>query len=123
MDIYEPKEDSELLKKYVSKFAIGRVLDMGTGSGIQALEAVKSKDVREVIAVDINPQAIKKLNLEVKKTLCKKIKTVKSNLFSTMEGKFNTILFNPPYLPQDKGIEDCRGRAQAETGCLGGICP
>jgi predicted Ser/Thr protein kinase len=31
---------------------------------------------------------------------------VESDLFSNVSGKFDTIIFNPPYLPQDKGIED-----------------
>ena len=52
--IYEPAEDSYLLQKLVRQYAIGRVLDMGTGSGIQALTAIESPNSREVIAVDIN---------------------------------------------------------------------
>ena len=57
MDIYEPAEDSYLLQKYVKELAIGRVLDMGTGSGIQAITALKNLQVRLVLAVDINPEA------------------------------------------------------------------
>jgi len=100
MLIYQPREDSELLKKYVSKYAMGRVLDMGTGSGVQAIEAAKNKTVREVIAVDVNEDAIKQLKNNPK------IKPLVSDLFSNVTGKFNLIIFNPPYLPQDKGIED-----------------
>ncbi len=105
MDIYEPQEDSFLLEKYVKEYALGRVLDLGTGSGIQALAAAKNKLVREVIAVDVNPDAIKFLQEKVNKNQYKKIKVIISDLFSNVEGKFDTILFNPPYLPQDKGIE------------------
>ena len=42
MDIYQPAEDSYLINQFVKQYAIGRVLDMGTGSGIQALTAIKS---------------------------------------------------------------------------------
>ena len=35
--LYEPREDSRLLAKYAKKYAKGLVLDIGTGSGIQAL--------------------------------------------------------------------------------------
>jgi len=99
MDVYEPREDSELLMKYVKRFASGNVLDMGTGSGVQAEEAVKKKNVKSVTAVDINP--------EVKKYIKNpKIKVIISDLFSKVSGKFDTIIFNPPYLPQDAGIED-----------------
>jgi len=104
MDIYEPQEDSYLLQKWVKEYAIGRVLDVGTGSGIQALTAAENKNVREVLAIDINEEALEQL--KQKNKLLKKIKTQKSDLFQEAEGQFDTIIFNPPYLPQDKGIED-----------------
>ena len=106
MDIYQPAEDSYLLQKYVQKHAFGRVLDLGTGSGIQALTAVKRKDVREIVAVDINEKAIKELKTEISQKKIRKITIKKSDLFSNVQDKFDTIIFNPPYLPQDKGIED-----------------
>ena len=55
MIVYEPAEDSYLLQKFVKKLVKGKVLDMGTGSGIQAL-SVKG----DVLAVDINPEAVEK---------------------------------------------------------------
>lgn len=91
--IYEPEEDSLILKKYVEKYAKGKVLDMGTGSGIQA-ETAKKKTT-EVIAVDINPEAVDL----VKK---KGIKSFVSDLFSNVQEKFDLIIFNPPYLPEDE---------------------
>ena len=42
MDVYEPREDSYLLQKYVEKYCkVDLVLDIGTGSGIQAITAAK----------------------------------------------------------------------------------
>ena len=98
MTIYQPAEDSYLLQKYVKKHACGRVLDLGTGSGIQAVTAAMVKSVKEVVAVDINPTAVK----ELKSKRVNKIKVEESDLFSNVKGQFNTIIFNPPYLPQDK---------------------
>ena len=106
MEVYEPQEDSFLLEKYVKKYALGRVLDLGTGSGIQAVAAAQNKLVREVIAVDINPDAVKQFQESVTKNKYKKIQVLVSDLFSNVDGKFDVIIFNPPYLPQDKGIED-----------------
>ncbi len=106
MNIYEPAEDSYLLQKEVQKHAEGRVLDLGTGSGIQGLTAIKSPRVREVLSVDINEHALNHLQKIIKKQKLRKIKVLKSNLFEKVSGKFNTIIFNPPYLPQDEGIED-----------------
>jgi release factor glutamine methyltransferase len=106
MEIYEPEEDSFLLKEQVEKFVRGRVLDMGTGSGIQALAAIEKKEVREVIAVDINEDALKKLkDLKKEKSLVK-LNVHKSDLFQSVKGKFDTIIFNPPYLPNDESDHD-----------------
>ncbi|MBE0633024.1 methyltransferase, partial [Candidatus Bathyarchaeota archaeon] len=38
-EVYKPGEDSYLLQRYVEKLVGGTVLDMGTGSGIQAVSA------------------------------------------------------------------------------------
>ncbi|NTV24001.1 MAG: methyltransferase domain-containing protein, partial [Nanoarchaeota archaeon] len=59
--IYEPREDSLLLAKYVSLLARkGQiVLDMGSGSGIQAEAAIQKG--AKAVCVDINPHAVEHL--------------------------------------------------------------
>jgi release factor glutamine methyltransferase len=110
MELYEPAEDSFLLQKHIKKYAKGVVLDMGTGSGIQAETAAKSKKVVKVFGVDINEEAIKYCIRHQKN---KKIIFATSNLFSLfhkdrryMKIKFDTIIFNPPYLPNDPKHKD-----------------
>lgn len=96
--LYEPAEDSFLLQEQVRKYAKGKVLDLGTGTGIQALTALEK--TKKVLAADINPEAVNH---------CKKlgIKAIKSNLFQNIKGKFDLIIFNPPYLPDDNlNLED-----------------
>jgi release factor glutamine methyltransferase len=104
--IYEPSDDSFMLAKILPRYAKGKVLDMGTGSGILAETAAKSKKVKSVLAVDVNPHALKYVDsLDRKvKPYRKKIETRKSNLFSKVDKKFNVIIFNPPYLPEDKRL-------------------
>lgn len=97
--VYDPREDSYLLLREVTKNARGECLEIGTGSGILAIEA--SKKCNSVIAVDINKKAIE----NVKKTKAK-IKFIHSDLFSKVPDiKFDTIILNPPYLPQAKKYE------------------
>ena len=91
---YEPREDSFLLEGQVKKHAKGRVLDMGTGSGIQAMAA--HKQGADVVATDINSQCAQGLP--------KDIPFIQSDLFSNIEGKYDTIIFNPPYLPDETGV-------------------
>lgn len=95
MDVYEPREDSFLIKKHIKDYAKGSVLDMGTGSGILAEEA--SKYAEKVLAVDINKEAIRKHH---------KIEFKESDLFSNVKESFDLIIFNPPYLPTEKKAPD-----------------
>ncbi len=92
--IYMPGEDSFLLEKQVRKYAKGKILlDMGSGSGIQAKAAI-SAGAKSVLAADINEETVKELKKQG-------IPAIKSNLFSKIKGRFDIIAFNPPYLPED----------------------
>ncbi|MBI2106380.1 methyltransferase [Candidatus Woesearchaeota archaeon] len=96
--MYEPDEDSFLLVKQVKKLAKDKkVLDMGTGFGILAETALES-GAKDVLAVDIDEEVI-----EFVKSKGIKVKT--SDLFSNIDEKFDLIIFNPPYLPEDE-LED-----------------
>lgn len=120
--IYEPEEDSFMLKKHIKEYIKNKdvkVLDMGTGHCILAEEAQKYSD--NILAVDINPEArgiAEKKNLKNSKEFlgrqkCKaffsEIKFIESNLFQNTKlknRKFDLILFNPPYLPELKGEDE-----------------
>ncbi len=104
MPLYEPQEDSELLKRAVVAHAHGDVLDMGSGSGILALAAAAKDDVQSVLAVDIDDESLAHLKEKVL-PLNGKMTVLKSDLFTDIDGKdaFDTITFNPPYLPQEPG--------------------
>ena len=96
--IYEPDEDSFLLVKHIKRLAKNkRVLDMGTGFGILTETAIRSGAV-DVLAVDINEEVIDYVK-------SKGIKAKVSDLFSNVNEKFDLIVFNPPYLPEDE-MED-----------------
>ena len=100
-DVYEPAEDSYLLAKWVEKFSKGKkVLDVGTGCGIQAIVAAKS-GAKEVVGIDKNPKAVEnaKLNAKENNVDCN---FFVSDLFSDVKEKFDLIVFNPPYLPTEK---------------------
>lgn len=105
-DVYEPREDSLMLADYIENYARGSVLDIGTGSGILANTAAKNPKVSIVVGVDINKRAIDYCRINIRN---KKVKFIYSNLFSNVKGKYDLIVFNPPYLPRDK--DDIKDKA------------
>ncbi|MFO7794252.1 MAG: HemK2/MTQ2 family protein methyltransferase [Candidatus Nanohaloarchaea archaeon] len=95
--IYEPREDSYMFKEHLEGMDLEgkKVLDMGTGSGILAKTMLDQG--AEVTAVDINSEASDQVPEE--------IRFIESDLFENVEGKFDLIVFNPPYLPGEEEIE------------------
>ncbi|MBM7409794.1 HemK2/MTQ2 family protein methyltransferase [Methanococcus maripaludis] len=98
--VYVPAEDSELLIENLVDVKNKSVLDVGTGSGIQAINAVKQGALK-VIGIDINPYAVEcaKINSELNEIDSKKLFFKTGDLFKNIDEKFDVILFNAPYLP------------------------
>ena len=121
--VYAPAEDSYLLSKSIESLLKSlsskdkknlKVLDMGSGSGIQAKTCIKNQvPKKNILCVDLSEQAIDYLKKQ-------KLQTIHSNLFEKIkkDEKFDLILFNPPYLPEhkyDKQIDTTGGKKGHET--------
>src|SRR5918998_4073070 len=73
-----------------------RVLDMGTGSGVNAILAASK--AAEVVAVDINPVALEAAhNNAVHNGVADRIAIRRSDVFSNVAGEFDLIIFDPPF--------------------------
>ena len=98
MEVYQPAEDSyfftEFLERYLQKNKINSYLDMGTGSGILSETVTKFIDKKNILAVDINTEAIETLKQ-------KGFNSIESDIFSEVKNKYDLITFNAPYLPRD----------------------
>jgi len=114
--VYLPEEDSYLLLKCVKKqINLNKkpiILEMGIGSGIISLYLADS--AKKVYAIDIDKESIDYVKKEIKifnsnrEKPIKNIQLIQSDLFSKVgkELRFDLICFNPPYLPDEKKIEN-----------------
>jgi release factor glutamine methyltransferase len=101
-DVYPPSEDTYLLAEVLMKQSLQgkRVLEVGCGSGfLAALAAAKGA---EVTAVDVDENAVQAAKALLKKE-GKSAEIFQSDLFESVKGKFDLIIFNPPYLPDSDG--------------------
>jgi release factor glutamine methyltransferase len=99
-NVYQPAEDSFLFAENLSIKEDDFVLDMGTGCGI--LGIIAAEKASYVVAVDINPYAVRcaKENAKLNHVMDKMF-FIQGDLFASVrtEEKFDLILFNAPYLP------------------------
>jgi release factor glutamine methyltransferase len=73
-----------------------RVLDMGTGSGVNAIFAA-TRGAR-VLAVDISPPALAAAEANAERNgMADRIEVRRSDIFDNVEGLFDLIVFDPPF--------------------------
>lgn len=73
-----------------------RVLDMGTGSGVNAILAAST--ATSVLAVDISPHAIAAAQANaVRNHVADVIEVRQSDVFANVAGEFDLIIFDPPF--------------------------
>ncbi|MFB6245862.1 MAG: HemK2/MTQ2 family protein methyltransferase [Candidatus Nanohaloarchaea archaeon] len=98
--VYQPAEDSYLVADQLEDLEGLKVLDMGTGSGFLARKMYEQG--AQVTAVDVDPGSVE----EARQKLPDEVKVLESDLFSSVEGVFDLIVFNPPYLKGEEGLGD-----------------
>lgn len=107
--IYQPAEDSflmsqilkEKLPELLKKNPDLKFLEIGTGSGIH-LETAKNIGIKKenIFSSDINLKSVSHCQLLG-------FRCIHSNLFDKIpKQKFDLIIFNPPYLPEDSREPD-----------------
>lgn len=99
--VFNPKYyvTSALMAEHIHVLPGDAVLDMGTGSGIQAITAAVA--AARVIAIDINFEAVLSARDSVQSNgLGHAVSVITGDLFAPLRNgiKFDVILFTPPYM-------------------------
>lgn len=103
-DVLIPRPETEELVDWAAHFfnpaAPLKILDLCTGSGCIALALAAQLPHACVTAVDISPRALQvaRHNAERLK-LQEKITFIESDLWENVQGDFDIIVSNPPYIP------------------------
>lgn len=96
--VYRPSDDTFLMLECLIVKRGEKVLEMGCGSGFISIHMAALG--AEVTAADINPAAVTCTENNAARNGLR-VRTVRSDLFSDLDGVYDLIIFNPPYLPVD----------------------
>ncbi len=107
-DTLEPRHDTEILINSVLEDQLKnrndtlRILDIGTGTGIIIVSLLRQMPNATGIASDISVEAIKvaRKNAELNKVE-ERVSFLIANWSAGIEGKFDIIVSNPPYIKTD----------------------
>ena len=92
------------------------VLDIATGSGCLAIAIAKSFPGVEVVASDVSKAALEVANINIDRLFVgEQVTLVESDLFENVEGEFDVIVSNPPYV-SSKNYQDLPAEYLQEPG-------
>ena len=78
------------------------ILEIGTGSGNISISLAKNNNIWKIKSLDINKKALSVARNNARNLNVDNIIFFKSDVFSNVQGKFDVIISNPPYI----GIEE-----------------
>jgi methylase of polypeptide subunit release factors len=80
---------------------VRRAVDIGCGAGPGAVVVAKARPEAEVLMVDINDAALRLARLNAALAGTANVSARRSDLLSGVDGSFDLIVANPPYLKDD----------------------
>lgn len=111
--VYPPSEDSLFLIECLEVVPNESVLEIGCGSGIVSLHCANAG--AQVTAGDVNIAAVE-LTRKNAKANDLDVKVVRTDVYDSVSGTFDTIIFNLPYLPVNEDIPLAEAWSGGEDG-------
>jgi release factor glutamine methyltransferase len=101
--VLDPRPDTETLVDWalevIAPLPAPRVADLGTGSGAIALALQNQRRTAQVLAVDASSDALAVAEANARR-LQLPVRFALSNWLAAVEGTFDAIVSNPPYIPK-----------------------
>ncbi len=77
---------------------VRRAVDIGCGAGVGAIVIARARREAEVLAVDINPAALRMTAVNAALAELANLTIETSNVLQDVDGQFDLIVANPPYM-------------------------
>ena len=100
-----PRPETEIIVEYMIEHFKGITLDIleiGVGSGCISISTAKYLENVNILGVDINEKALSIANKNIEyHNVDDRVKFIRSDIYENVEGKFDVIISNPPYIRKD----------------------
>ena len=100
-----PRPETEELAEWILSWKlpeIQRVLDMGCGSGVLGLTLAAERPAWDITLADVSQEALALAGENAAQLENAKAKFIHSDLFSAVDGEFDGIVANLPYVPDSE---------------------
>lgn len=106
-----PRPETEILIDHALGLIEGienpRIVEIGVGSGIISTMLALQRQDSTIIAGDISDKALVNAKANIEKFgVEKQVSLVKSSLLDAIDGDFDLLVSNPPYIAQDELLEE-----------------
>jgi release factor glutamine methyltransferase len=104
-DVLVPRPETELIVEVALEIADRsrplNILDVGTGTGCLAIAIAVELPAARITATDFTPAALAVARRNADRHRVEdRVRFLQSNLLDTIEGSFDLIVSNPPYVPE-----------------------
>ncbi len=100
-DVLDPRPETEILIATALQDPFERVLDLGTGTGAIVLTLLAERPAARGLGTDLSSAALAVATANaVALGLAERVELCQSDWFEVVEGMFDLIVSNPPYIPE-----------------------
>lgn len=102
-DVLDPRPDTETLVELALTEPFDRVADLGTGSGCILLSLLADRPKAQGVGCDLSEAALKVAGINARALgVADRVKLIVSDWFSALQGRYDLIVSNPPYIGVDE---------------------
>ncbi|PSL20741.1 peptide chain release factor N(5)-glutamine methyltransferase [Shimia abyssi] len=102
-DTLDPRPETEVLVREALAGSVRRVLDMGTGTGAIAISILAARTTAQGVASDVSTAALAVAEKNATRIgVSDRLALIESDWFGAVQGRFDLIVSNPPYVALDE---------------------
>lgn len=105
-DVLDPRPETEALIEVALSEPFTRILDLGTGSGCILVTLLAERPEAEGVGVDLSEAACLHASANAARhAVADRATVLKSDWFEVVEGRYDLIVSNPPYLTAEEMLQ------------------